>query len=126
MKRLWCALILVIIAGGISTFEYISVKNSYNDFVDLIDETRTAVESRDYNKAKELSKELKADWDKKERTLNYVLEHTTLDEMSNEIAQLPDYTDDNSRDEFLSVTDSIKRQFTSLYASELPYGENIF
>jgi hypothetical protein len=126
MKRLWYVVALVLIAGFISTYELLSVKYCYNDFVQLIDSARTAVVEENYTKANELSKVLKDDWDTKEKRLNYLLEHTTLDDMSNEIAQLPDYTNNESKDEFLSVTDSIKKQFTSLYASELPYGENIF
>lgn len=126
MKRLWYALALALIAGVLCIYEFISVKNSYYDFMEITNETRAAVESGDYDRARELSTQLKKDWDEKERRLNYVLEHSQLDDMSTEIAQLPDYTDDESRDEFLSVNDKIKRQFTSLYASELPYGENIF
>ena len=126
MKQLWSAFILVTIAISICIYEFISVKNSYVDFTNIIDETRIAVENRDYETASKLSKELKDSWDNQEKKLNYILEHTSLDELSKDISELTDYTNEESRDDFLSVNDRIKRQFASLYASELPYGENIF
>lgn len=126
MKQLWSVLILVAIAISICIYEFIAVKNSYVDFTKIIDDTRIAVENKEYEKANKLSKKLKDRWDKQEKKLNYFLEHTSLDELSKDISELPDYTNDASRDDFLSVNDRIKKQFTSLYASELPYGENIF
>ena len=47
MKRLWYALVLVVIALGISFTEFIAVRNSYNTFIKTIDEARTAVEQED-------------------------------------------------------------------------------
>lgn len=126
MKRLWYVLALLIIAGGVCSFEFFSVKNSHKEFMTIIDDTRTAVINNDFEKAEKLSKSLKSKWEKTEKRLNYVLEHTVLDEMSKDISELPDYTDNESKDDFLSVNDRIKKQFTSLYESELPTGENIF
>ncbi len=126
MKRLWCVVVLVAIALGLCFYELFSVKNSYESFMEIVDETRTAVENSDYEKANKLSKKLKKEWEEKEKHLNYILEHSSLDELSRDISELPDYTNNESRDDFLSKNDRIKKQFASLYASELPYGENIF
>lgn len=126
MKRLWCALILTSIAICICFFEFYSVRNCYKTFVDTIDKTRASVEEGDYQTANILSKKIKKDWDNNEKKLNYILEHTAMDELSKDISELPDYTDKESKDDFLSVNDRIKKQLTSLYTSELPIGENIF
>lgn len=126
MKRLWFAVVFLVVAGSLSTIEVISVQNDYYDFIDTVDRARLAVMNSDYEKADKISEKMKEDWYEKEKHLNYFLEHSSLDEVGIEIAGLTDYTDDLSRNEFLSVTDKIKRQFASLYRSELPYGENIF
>lgn len=126
MKRLWYALVLVIIALGISFTEFIAVKNSYNTFIKTIDEARTAVEQEDYKRAKRLGKDLENKWIEKEKKLNYLLEHSVLDELSMNIAELSDLSSEESKNDFLSDIDKIKRQFIVLYTNELPYGDNIF
>lgn len=126
MKRLWYALVLVIIALGISFTEFIAVRNSYNTFIKTIDEARTAVEQEDYNRAKRLGKDLENKWIEKEKKLNYLLEHSVLDELSMNIAELSDLSSEESKNDFLSDIDKIKRQFIVLYTNELPYGDNIF
>lgn len=126
MKRLWYALVLVVIALGISFTEFIAVRNSYNTFIKTIDEARTAVENNDYNRAKRLGKDLENKWIKKEKKLNYLLEHSVLDELSMNIAELSDLSSEDSKNDFLSDIDKIKRQFIVLYTNELPYGDNIF
>lgn len=126
MKRLWYALVLVIIAMGISFTEFIAVKNSYNTFIKTIDEARTAVEQEDYKRAKRLGKDLEKKWIEKEKKLNYLLEHSVLDDLSMNIAELSDLSSEESKNDFLSDIDKIKRQFIVLYTNELPYGDNIF
>lgn len=126
MKRLWYALVLVIIALGISFTEFIAVRNSYNTFIKTIDEARTAVEQEDYKRAKRLGKDLENKWIEKEKKLNYLLEHSVLDELSMNIAELSDLSSEESKNDFLSDIDKIKRQFIVLYTNELPYGDNIF
>lgn len=126
MKRLWYALVLVVIALGISFTEFIAVRNSYNTFIKTIDEARTAVEQEDYKRAKSLGKELENKWIEKEKKLNYLLEHSVLDELSMNIAELSDLSSEESKNDFLSDIDKIKRQFIVLYTNELPYGDNIF
>ena len=126
MKRLWYALVLVIIALGISFTEVIAVRNSYNTFIKTIDEARTAVEQEDYKRAKSLGKELENKWIEKEKKLNYLLEHSVLDDLSMNIAELSDLSSEESKNDFLSDIDKIKRQFIVLYTNELPYGDNIF
>lgn len=126
MKRLWYALVLVIIALGISFTEFIAVRNSYNTFIKTIDEARTAVEQEDYKRAKSLGKDLENKWIEKEKKLNYLLEHSVLDELSMNIAELSDLSSEESKNDFLSDIDKIKRQFIVLYTNELPYGDNIF
>ena len=126
MKRLWYALVLVVIALGISFTEFIAVRNSYNTFIKTIDEARTAVEQEDYKRAKRLGKDLENKWIEKEKKLNYLLEHSVLDELSMNIAELSDLSSEKSKNDFLSDIDKIKRQFIVLYKNELPYGDNIF
>ncbi|MGN0459763.1 MAG: DUF4363 family protein [Ruminococcus sp.] len=126
MKRLWYALVLVIIALGICFTEIIAVRNSYNTFVETIDQARLAVENKDYERARELSRTLEEKWDKNEKKLNYLLEHSVLDDLSVTFAELPDLTSEDSESDFLSDIDKIKRQLTVLYTNELPYGDNIF
>ena len=126
MKRLWYALVLVVIALGISFTEFIAVRNSYNTFIKTIDEARTAVEQEDYKRAKRLGKDLENKWIEKEKKLNYLLEHSVLDELSMNIAELSDLSSEESKNDFLSDIDKIKRQFIVLYTNELPYGDNIF
>ena len=126
MKRLWYAFVLVVIALGISFTEFIAVRNSYNTFIKTIDEARTAVEQEDYKRAKRLGKDLENKWNEKEKKLNYLLEHSVLDDLSMNIAELSDLSSEESKNDFLSDIDKIKRQFIVLYTNELPYGDNIF
>ena len=82
--------------------------------------------NNDFENANRLSKKIKEEWDTSEKKLNFILEHTVMDELSKDISELPDYTDKESKDDFLSINDRIKKQLTSLYTSELPIWENIF
>lgn len=126
MKRLWYAFVLVIIAFGICFTEIIAVRNSYNTFVKTIEDARMAIEKKDYDKAEDLSRTLVDKWDKNEKKLNYLLEHSVLDDLSVTFAELPDLTSEDNESDFLSDIDKIKRQLTVLYTNELPYGDNIF
>ena len=126
MKRLWYALVLVIIALGICFTEIFAVRNSYNTFVETIEEARRAVEEKDYERANSLSCALVDKWDKNEKKLNYLLEHSVLDDLSVTFAELPDLTSEDSESDYLADIDKIKRQLTVLYTNELPYGDNIF
>ena len=126
MKRLWYALVLVIIALGICFTEIFAVSNSYNTFVETIEEARRAVEEKDYERANSLSCALVDKWDKNEKKLNYLLEHSVLDDLSVTFAELPDLTSEDSENDYLADIDKIKRQLTVLYTNELPYGDNIF
>ncbi|MGN0477284.1 MAG: DUF4363 family protein, partial [Ruminococcus sp.] len=105
MKRLWYALVLVIIALGICFTEIIAVRNSYNTFVETIEEARVAVEKKDYEKAEDLSRTLVDKWEKNEKKLNYLLEHSVLDDLSVTFAELPDLTSEDSESDFLSDID---------------------
>ena len=118
MKRLWWVAVLVTIAFAICFTEIYAIKN--------IEESRIAMENKDYEKAKELSKELIKKWDKQEKKLNYLMEHSLLDEISMDIQQLPEYTNEDGKEDYLSANDRIKKQFNVLYTNELPYGDNIF
>ena len=126
MKRLLYVLVLVVIALGVCFFEFFSVTNCYEKFVKDIDNTRIYVNNNDFENANRLSKKIKEEWDTSEKKLNFILEHTVMDELSKDISELPDYTDKESKDDFLSINDRIKKQLTSLYTSELPIWENIF
>lgn len=126
MKRLWYVAVLVAVAFGICFTEIYAVKNSCDTFIQTIDESRVAMENNDFDKANKLSYELIDKWNKKEIQLNYLLEHSVLDEISMDIEQLPEYTNKDSKDDYLSANDRIKKQFNVLYTNELPYGHNIF
>lgn len=54
------------------------------------------------------------------------MEHSLLDEISMDIQQLPEYTNEDGKEDYLSANDRIKKQFNVLYTNELPYGDNIF
>ena len=103
MKRLWWVAVLVTIAFAICFTEIYAIKNSRDTFTKLIKK-----------------------WDKQEKKLNYLMEHSLLDEISMDIEQLPEYTNEDGKEDYLSANDRIKKQFNVLYTNELPYGDNIF
>lgn len=126
MKRLWYVIILVAIALSICFTELCLVKSSYTTFMETIDNGRTAMLKGDYNGANRLSKELENQWYNREKKLNYLMEHTVLDDISMNISEMSDYTNEESKDDYFSANDRIKKQLTILYTNELPYGDNIF
>lgn len=65
--------------------------------------------TRTIKKAKELSEELIKKWDKQEKKLNYLMEHSLLDEISMDIQQLPEYTNKDGKEDYLSENDRIKK-----------------
>ena len=67
MKRLWWVAVLVTIAFAICFTEIYAIKNSRDTFTKTIEESRIAMENKDYKKAKELSEELIKKWDKQEK-----------------------------------------------------------
>lgn len=126
MKRLWYVLVLIIIALSICFTELFWVKSSYSTFMETIDQGRVAMEKGEYDNANKLSKELQEQWFSREKKLNYLMEHTVLDDISMNISEMSDYTNEESKDDYFSANDRIKKQLTILYTNELPYGDNIF
>ena len=54
MKRLWWVAVLVTIAFAICFTEIYAIKNSRDTFTKTIEESRIAMENKDYEKAKEI------------------------------------------------------------------------
>lgn len=125
MKRIWVAIILLLICAIISGTEYITVDKSCEKYTDILDEAEKYISDKEYKKATDTIESAQYSWDKSKKTLNVFLIHKDADAISENLAKLRESAEEKNKDTFLSVSKKTKRQLLRLKQSELPDLENI-
>lgn len=125
MKRLWVAVILLLICGAFSTAEFITVRKNCDYYTQLLDTAEAYISSKEYSEASAIIESAQHQWESTQKTLNVFLLHEEAESIGENLAQLNENANEKDRAKFKSVADKIKRQLLRLKQSELPDFENI-
>lgn len=125
MKRLWVAILLLIISIFFATFENITVMNNYKNFTPILEKAEQYCSDKEFSKAFDTIKQAQLSWDKKSKVLNSLIDHTHTENINESFFQLLESAQKQERVEFLSICNKTKRQLLSMKESELPSFDNI-
>lgn len=125
MKRIWVAIILLLICSVISATEYITVDKSCEKYTEILDNAEKYISDEEYKEAADTIESAQYSWEKSKKTLNVFLIHKDADDISENFAKLRESAEEKNKDTFVSVSKKTKRQLLRLKQSELPDLENI-
>ena len=125
MKRGWIALILILIAAGISAAEALYTGAGTHACVALLDEADEHMERNEIAEARSLAERLDTRFGKLAETYDLFLYRSELLEVSTGMASLKRYAQTGDTAEFLATSARIRRILLSMHDSRLPTWENI-
>ena len=125
MNKIGIAIAMFLIAGSICWFEIFTVKNDVDAYNLELEKVCQLMNEDDFNKASELSSSILSKWKQESKRLDKYLYHDYIDEITQTIATLPVYADNQDKVSVKAQVEDIKIQLTSLKESELPYFHNI-
>lgn len=111
MKRLYIAIIFILIALSLCITEQITIKNVYVKSSKYIDSAISSLEEDDYDSTLDNCKKLKDYWDGVYPFLTAMTEHTALDEMTltvNSLQKLDESESDDMKNELYSTKNQLK------------------
>ena len=121
----------LIIAGALTIFICVSlvfgiyyIKSICNQTNDLLDECISAYNYKIKNKEK--AENLSKYWEKKEKTLSFIVNHDRLDEIESAIGSLKDYSDTEENEKFYEYSGIINTLLHQLLEDTLPGVHSIF
>lgn len=94
MKRLWFALIFLIIAASLCTYEQIYIKNTCVELTAQIEEAKAAAQNENEKELENKIKSIKSNWEKKNSCLFAFSDHSALDDLASSIRSLQADSDD--------------------------------
>lgn len=125
MKRLWIAILLLIIVGIICASEYIYVTSSVQKHIYALDEIDKKISQNDREDAYDMLCRLENRFEDTDRVFNAFLLHSDIDNISGNIAMLKEYSKSTNNVQFLALSAKTKLQLLSLSKSEKPLIDNI-
>lgn len=126
MKRLWAALILLVLLVTACIIGICHTRNVTADMVRTVSQAKAAQERGDTKAAFRLSEKARGDWRGKHRVLCVYMVHNRLEEVDQTLSALPELCRNGAKDAFLSECDKGLAQLSYLDESEIPNLENIF
>ena len=125
MRRIWVAIILMLICAVLAVSEFSVVQKSCDYYAYMIDVAEDYISSREFSKADLYIQQTQSEWEKSQKTLNIFLLHEEADTITESLAQLREHAENKNKSEFISLSEKTKRQLLCLKQSELPDLENI-
>ena len=125
MKRIYIAVILLIITAGICSYEFLFVSSSVDNYTKEIKNIERAYSQSDFEKAGKLTQKIKSDWLGTVSPMDTLLYHDYVDSISNNISKLSVYINQKDTSAFYCTCAELKNQLNSLKNSEIPNLENI-
>lgn len=114
MKRLIAAIVLIAFLVAICTTGIMVVSNSYNDFSVTIDECKKEIKAENYDKAKEISAAATERWRKKRGILSIFINHGTVEQIDESMAQLSSFANKENAAHFLAECEVLYLNFLEM------------
>ncbi len=125
MKRIWVAVVLLLICASLAVSEFMIVDNKYEKFSNALKKSGDYFSAKEYTKSYELLNDTKEQWEESEGVLNVFLSHTKVDEIEESLSELASFAKAKEKSHFYATFEKTKRQLLCLKQSELPNLENI-
>ena len=125
LKRIYIALMLLILTISICSFEFIFVSIRTQDYIKKVDLIEYEYTFGDRDKALDLAKQIDRQWSYTVSPMDSLLYHDYVDKISNNITKLPILITHKDTTGLLTICKEIKNQLMSLRKSEVPNFENI-
>lgn len=95
MKKIYIAIVFLMICAGVCTFEQVTINKVYAKATTIIDTAIDLNEQKDFEKAKIQCGKLRDTWDKSYPYLSAMIDHAQLDSASAAIKSTNDISKDN-------------------------------
>lgn len=125
MRRLWIAIALLLICGGLSATEYFTIQKNCDFLTTSLETAENYISSKEYKKAVSFIEATQQKWNKCEKKLNIYLLHDETETITENLSQIKEYAQEKKTDEYMEVSNKTKRQLLRMKQSELPDLENI-
>ncbi|MDO4881895.1 MAG: DUF4363 family protein [Oscillospiraceae bacterium] len=125
MKRIFISLIIFVLCAAGALTEVLCVANSINSYLGEIKSIDGYVVKNDFKNAAEKCSQLEKSWSETLRTIDAVLIHDYVDEISIALAQMKSYAQSGNTDMYYSCSETAKKSLESVRDSEYFLPENI-
>ena len=125
MKRMYVALLMLMIAVSLCVAEYLCVEKYTREYVNRIDNIEKMYAKGEDKKAAFSAREAEKSWEKTVSVIDMLLFHDYVDEIGRNLSQLEAYIMFEDDASLYATCESTKEQLLSLRKSELPIAENI-
>lgn len=89
MNRIIVSIIALILVIAVASFSVLSLDSSCKNLSENLDEIKNAAEIKDNEKAIELTEKALELWDKEERKISLLVDHSEIDEIEKTLKSLP-------------------------------------
>lgn len=114
MKRLIAAIVLIIGLAALCIGSIITINNSSKDFAQQLATCKSAVEVKDYTTAKNKSIALAKNWKTKRGVLSIFINHMTVEEIDEAVAQLSSFANKENEAHFLAECELLELKLTEM------------
>lgn len=125
MRRIYAAIVLLVIAGLLCATEYICIVNTVNDYTSRIDKLESMMYDGEISDALEYSDKINREWYKVSNGIDMLLYHDYVDNISVLLESLPDYIEYGDYSTMHATCKQAKKLLISLRDSEYPTLQNI-
>lgn len=126
MKRMWAALILLVLTVAACVAGIACTKGITSQMMQTVTMAKEAQERGDEANACRLSEQAVKDWRDAHRFLCVYMVHDRLEAIDQTLAALPELCRNGAEDAFLSQCDCGLTQISYLNESEIPNIDNVF
>ena len=125
MKRLWAAVILLLVILGACIGSAVVVDKFAETTVSHLEQSVSAAEKKDFKQAAKFCTAASEHWHSKAGLLGALLRHSEADDVEKGLAQLIAYAQTEDHDEFLALCAEVIHDVRHVRDMELPLLRNI-
>lgn len=125
MKKIYIAIVFLIICAGVCIFEQVTINKVYNEATEIINTAIDFNEEKDFESAKNQCKKLRDTWSKSYSYLSAMIDHAQLDSASAAIKSTNDISKEN-KDELSEKLIEAKNEIQILKENQSITLGNIF
>lgn len=118
MKRLIVGLTILGVIVGLAVAGIFYTDFFVDEIISSLDSTRALVETKDFDKIKEICQKAKEDFNLKQKVFSLFLNHSLLEEAEETLNGLPDFATNDTCADFLSLLEKAKTNLTELKNSQ--------
>ncbi len=119
MKRVYIAVVFLILCITVGTVEFITINSNVNNYLDKIEKTSTMVKRNEIKKAKSILKDTAFSFDKYSKNVMYCYyRHDDLSEITDDLYTLEDMLDDNRVEDYHEKSHLLIKKLLSLKEKE--------